>query len=224
MGFFDGAAGGIIGGAIGGIANLVGARQANEANAAQNQISREHQLYMSNTAHQREVQDLKKAGLNPILSANAGASSAVNSPTPMQNELAGVGDALQKGITSAMDGMRLRQELENMKSNKSLTDAQTLATAAAQARDQSTAKQTALQSKALEAQMSAIAARAKADEKEEKYRLQFSDFDNISKRIGEGAGVLNNAKDLINPFKGLNLPKGTTLMRNKDGLILKERN
>lgn len=35
-------------------------------------MSRGWQEYMSNSAHQREVNDLRQAGLNPILSAGGG--------------------------------------------------------------------------------------------------------------------------------------------------------
>lgn len=48
-------------------------------NSAEAQKNRSFQEYMSSTAHQREVQDLELAGLNPILSANKGSAMATGS-------------------------------------------------------------------------------------------------------------------------------------------------
>lgn len=88
---FGGGPGTVLGGmaAIGanGGFNYLSQQDTNEKNL---QISREQMAFqeaMSNTAHQREVRDLKRAGLNPILSAGgngastpAGASATMVAP------------------------------------------------------------------------------------------------------------------------------------------------
>lgn len=53
--------------------------RAMEFNAAEAAKNRDWQEMMSNTAHQREIRDLKAAGLNPVLSAGGGNGASVGS-------------------------------------------------------------------------------------------------------------------------------------------------
>jgi len=85
----------VIGAGISGIASFLGGRSQNEASAAAAAAQMAFQERMSNTAHQREVADLRAAGLNPILSVNKGASTPSGATWSPINVL---GNAVNSGI------------------------------------------------------------------------------------------------------------------------------
>lgn len=94
------AAAGIAGGA-----SLLSGLATSAFNAFEQSKNRETQIDLANTSHQREVADLRAAGLNPILSANGGA------PTP-NLQAPQVDNPVPGALSSALAAAQIKSSID----------------------------------------------------------------------------------------------------------------
>lgn len=98
------------------ISSLITTDKTNKANAKEAQKSRDFTREQAQNSHQWEVADLRKAGLNPILSANGGASMGSSAQATMQAP--NVDGLDTEGLAnSALSFKKMTAELDNIKAD-----------------------------------------------------------------------------------------------------------
>lgn len=198
---------------LGGIASAQAQKEANKQNERLSEKQMAWQEKMSSTAHQRQVADMRLAGLNPMLSAMQGGASTGSAQmieNKAENELQGIENA----VSSAIESRRLKKELEATDSQVKLNKAAEYAKDAERWVNDNSATKLAndikVQRLNFDAQQQEAKYReeaAKTEALKAKEERKFIKFDSYIDRVQSTLNGAHSAMGLLNP---LNLLKGKT--------------
>lgn len=112
---FDGIGGALIGGGLG----FLGGERARRQTAASTREQMRFQEYMASTSYQRAMEDMRQAGLNPMLAYQQGGAATPGGASYTAS------DTISPAVASAMAVRRANQEQKVMRATEQKTKAET---------------------------------------------------------------------------------------------------
>lgn len=189
----------------GAVSNTQDIKDTNVANAQQAQKQMDFQERMANTSYQRGMEDMRQAGLNPLLAfQNGGASVPTGAAATMQSPQsgsigAGIANTAKSVFGLSLDKQKTQAEVGNLNQSTNLDTQRVFTESSLASKYDAEAERARLEAQNKAMEQPVVAAQAALDLKNIKTDAKYQGEDQLIKRVGSAAGAIGSAFKAVNP-------------------------